>query len=193
MNNLDKKFLYIFFENHKRKKASLVVTIFGWWTSKHAEFIKRTNNFSTPIVTHVGFLFFKDEWVIAELDYFQGGKIKRKLTDKELLNLHLSQLLEINNQHLQEFDVLFSDDLLAKNWFYSFRRYSFENCKKLLNSSNSSLLKHRIPLLIVALLQNLAFKEIGYNCVDLVFEFCKKHEIKIWDNKKTPYELLNEL
>ena len=191
-NGLDKNLFYVFFEEHKRNGHCLN-RIFGDGVSSHARFIKKINNLTSPIVNHAGFLFFDNKWKIAELDYFQGGKIIRELGEKEFNNLHWFYILEKKELHLDKIYELFSDKLSKKNWFYSFRRYNFSNGLKLLTSSNS-LRRHRNPMRGMIILQlSLLREKSRYNCVDMIFEYCEQFEIKIWDKKKTPYELFHKI
>ena len=109
-NGLDKNLFYVFFEEHKRN-GHYLNRMFGNEVSNHARFIKEQSNLSSPIMNHVGFLFFDNKWKIAELDYFQGGSIIRELEGKEFNNLHWFCILEKKELHLDKIYELFSDKL----------------------------------------------------------------------------------
>ncbi|MFT7087840.1 MAG: hypothetical protein ACJAZX_001288 [Rickettsiales bacterium] len=194
-NHLNEKFLYVYFENIERD-GNYLCKFFGKGVAKHAEFIKRKRKLSNPVVNHVGFLFFDNKWKIAELDYFQGGKVIKDLEDIGLENLHRFYISEIKELHIKKFYELFSDELSRTNCFcaswYSFRRYNFRNGLKLLNKSNSSI-KHRSLLWVIIFFQLFIGKKSKHNCIDMVFEYCGQFGIKIWEKKKTPYELFDEI
>ena len=68
----DKDCLYIFFENHKRK--GFVNKYFGNGVRNHAQKIRKKCRTKIKTINHIGFLFYDNEWKVAELNYFMCGK-----------------------------------------------------------------------------------------------------------------------
>jgi hypothetical protein len=76
-------FLYIFFENHK--KNGFIKSFFAKQVIKYDKKTKRKHKVDYPVVNHIGFLFYhQNQFLIAELDYFCGGKIFKKKNQIEI-------------------------------------------------------------------------------------------------------------
>jgi|GEM_PF-6315651 len=204
-NSLDKDNIYIFFEKHRRfgnnldsffsNLSSSIVGLQAYFTKKH----------SLPIVSHIGLIFFDSndsKWQIAELDYFQGGKIIRGLQEKES-DKYVVSVLKTTKSDIERLHKVFPDKFVKKNWFYSLLHYSFLNGLKLLTPLWLSIVIMLLfaldfilflfsPYLFVVFLVFLVLASFDNksrnNCIDVVFEYLEYPEEK----KNIPQKLFED-
>jgi hypothetical protein len=189
--------LYIFFENHKR--VGYFNNFFGKRVIKYAQEIQKRNNTNYPLVNHIGCLFrYQNEIFIAELDYFCGGKIIKKL-DKNLEEFQIFEIGKMSDQQRTNIVQICNDAFVKKSWYYSFRRYSFFEC---LGYTDNKILKLELIAAGCCKFLNNLFAKVftknnitndGYNCIKLTFEILANCNHSPLQNKSCPHQLLFDL
>ena len=186
-------FLYIFFENHKRD--GFINSFFAKQVIRYAERTRGKHKVNYPVVNHIGFLFYhQNQLMIAELDYFCGGKIAKKV-DRNLDKFQIFEVCKISDEQKLKILKICNDELISTGAFYSFRRYNFDECKKYIDFSTQ-----KIGLFIANIGQSVVnfstfknkAKNGGYNCVQLTFEILNHCNPSHFKKPTNPYELLIE-
>ncbi len=186
-------FLYVFFENHKRD--GFINSLFAKQVIKYAKKMQRKYKVDYPVVNHIGFLLYhQNQFLIAELDYFCGGKVVKKL-DRNLDNFQIFEVCKISDEQKLKILKICDNELISTGAFYSFRRYNFNECKKYIDFSVQKIWLF-IASVIQSIINSFVFKNKarngGYNCIKLTFEildYCNPSHFKKPTN---PYELLIE-
>jgi hypothetical protein len=188
----DKDCLYIYFENHKR--TGRFARFFGNGVRQDAINIRKIRKSSLQTVNHIGFLFYDNEWKIAELDYFRGGRIIRNITENDIKGFQIYKIVKNTNEIKASLYDLFQDKLQNKHWFYSWRRYDFLECIEYAKNSNikrdekETLNLKRLSISLLKKPHN-----AGWTCIKTTFHILDKHQCNPFTTKLSPYELLIEL
>ena len=188
----DKDCLYIFFENHKRK--GFVNKYFGNGVRNHAQKIRKKCRTKIKTINHIGFLFYDNEWKVAELNYFSGGRIIRNVNENDIKDFQVCQIINLTNEVKTSIYDLFTDKLQKKSWFYSWRRYNFWKCIEYIKNS-----KHKAKILDLCKLYIIGIRFLpkpqnaGWTCIETTFHILNEHQCNPFKTKLSPYELLIEL
>jgi hypothetical protein len=197
--------IYLFFENHQRTGFAW---LFAKWTESDAKRLQHKNNWKTSPCNHMGFVFFDRGWQVAELDYFAGGRIIRNLTKKEEEKFQLFAVADATDSTL--FNAIrdhFMDLYRKKKFWYSLRRYNFQDCRQYLFNRTSSRVKYSKTRDMIAkvTLQFLHWVQTainyyrgqpqnsGFTCVKSVFLVLEKAGVHIFPSERPPYELMQVL
>jgi hypothetical protein len=191
INKINKNKIYIFFEKCQREG------FFQKWFIKmlnlQVEYEKKKNNLDIESFNHTGILFFdfkEDEWKIAELSYYQGGRIIKSLKGNIPKNIAYEEICDSSKSKILSIKNLFPDALKKINSFFCLQNYSYKSCMALLNKNNAK----KIHLIMISIAITLQFKKKQrYNCVDMIFIFFEENNLKIFNNKKTPLMLYHEI
>ena len=140
------------------------------------------------------FLFYDNQWQIAELNYFQGGRILRNVNEDDIKGFQIYPITKNTDAIKTSICDLFRYELQNKNWRYSGRRYDFLKCIDY--SKNSNIKRGKMGILLLELF-GLRFlpkpQNAGWTCVETTFHILDKHQCNPFKTKLSPYELLVEL
>ncbi len=192
MATLDNNYLYVFFENHKRK--GWLNEYFGQGVRNDAQKIKSILKSELEVCNHIGFLFYDKEWKIAELDYFRGGRIVRNITENGIQDFQIYPITKNTDETMKSIYDLFKDKLQKKYWVYSWRRYDFLKCIDYIK--NSKIQRGKTEILKLRMLSISILKKpsnAGWTCVEVIFHILDKHQCNPFKIQASPYELLNEI
>lgn len=199
ISKLETKNLYIYFIKCKRDGA-WYKKIFGKNVTKYAAMIQKESGIKRPVINHMGLLFFDGTWKIAELDYFEGGKITKDVSEIQIQKMHCFAIKEATNFDLATLYKIFPDQHQKLGTFYSLRRYGFKDIKGYLPKRNAAMkMPQRILLQSVLFLQYICSlvlgtpKNSGYTCVNTTLEYLSKINCKVFEKERTPYELFDEI
>lgn len=186
-------YLYIFFENHQRD--GLINSFFAKSVIKHAKKIQKRHKADYPVVNHMGCLFYhQNKLMIAELDYFCGGKIAKQL-DRKSNDFQIFEVCKISVEQELKILKICNDELIECGAFYSLRRYNFKECKKYCDFGPEKI-HLSIPCTFQSVVNFLIFtnkvKNGGHNCVKLTFEILDHFNPSYFKKPRNPYELLIE-
>ncbi|MDB4257491.1 hypothetical protein N9818_01460, partial [Arcobacteraceae bacterium] len=157
--------------------------------------LKNSKQLETETSNHIGLLFFDKmgKASVAEVDYFNGGKIISPL--KEDRELYIYPIAKNSIEHISIINKMFNDTYGVKGLLYSLRRYDFQDCLNYIYTDD--MLGQKRLLSIAIFLQNIfsfsELKEKKYTCISSTFEYLNTIKSNIFNKKDPPYVMMYKL